>query len=169
MEGSVIKKVSYTHEDIMNVLIANPFATLAEIAAITGYSVPWLSQLINSDIFRAQFNEKRGEVFVAIMQDVPAKLNALAHRSIDRLAEKLEVASDPDFILDAFDKVMHRNGYAPSSQRQPGALQVQQNNFFVSPADLQAARQRMLNHATASAPPAPTLDVIPEYVERKDD
>ena len=68
-----------------------------------------------------------------------AKLSALAHQSIDKLAGKLEIVEDPDFALDTFDKVMKANGFAPGGGRQVAPAQ-QQNNFFITKDDLARAR-----------------------------
>ena len=149
--ANVVQRLSNTHDDIMNVLISNPFATLRELETITGYSSAWLSRLMNSDIFRAKMQEKKGDVFIAVLQDVPAKLNALAHQAADKLAEKLEVAEDPQYILDTFDKVMHRNGYAPKTGGGTGNVTVSQT-FHVSREDLHAARMSITQRVTA--PPA---------------
>ena len=134
-----VRQLSNTHDDIMNVMVANPMASHRDLSALTGYSETWLSRLVNSDIFRARLAEKKGEVFVMVAQDVPAKLSALAHQSIDKLAEKLTIVEDPDFALDTFDKVMKANGFAPGGGRQVAPAQ-QQNNFFITKEDLARAR-----------------------------
>lgn len=148
-----IQRLSNTHDDVMNVLCANPFIGLRELSDLTGYSIPWLSRLMNSDMFRARMEVKKGEVFVAVVEDIPGKLNALAHQAVDKLAEKLEVAEDPEFILDTFDKVMHRAGYAPKTGGGTGGVSLTQNNtFLVSREDLQSARTSIFNRGTV--PPA---------------
>jgi len=148
-----IQKVSHTHDQIMNWLIANPEKSNRECADYFGYTQTWLSSVIHSDAFQAKFKERQDAVFSGVMRDTTTKLAGLADLVTEQLAEQLEKNQDKDFTLDAFDKIMHRSGYAPNSSRNPvQPLQQQQNNFFISKdilADARAVMQQQL------APPAP--------------
>jgi len=59
-----------------------------------------------------------------------------------KITEDLRTSTDKEFNLDAFDKIMHRAGYAPTSKAQ--TVNPVQNNFFaVSPGVLAQVREGM--------------------------
>jgi hypothetical protein len=71
----------------------------------------------------------------------------VADIALDKLTTQLEANEDPEFILDATDKILHRMGYAPASARNPAGSpsgnSIVQNNFTINAADLSAARELM--------------------------
>jgi len=156
-----VKHLSHTHDMIINWMIANPERNLRHCADHFGYTQPWLSTLIHTDLFQAKLKERQNEVFSMIASDVPTKLNALADLAVEKLSEKLSSVEDPKFVLDAFDKIMHKAGYAPASQKNPGgtAPQTQVNVFTVSRETLAQARQGMFSVGEAVDPKAITVDV----------
>jgi hypothetical protein len=144
MANDKVQYISHTHDQVMNWLIANPDRPLRECADHFKYTQSWLSILIHSDAFQAKFKERQDAVFTAVMQDTPAKLKALADIAVEQLADKLTTNTDKKFALDAFDKIMHRAGYAPASQKNPNGMQVTQNNLYMVSADaLKSARESM--------------------------
>ena len=143
--SNAVAKLSIAHDSMMDYILENPGCTLREIAAYLGYTVPWVCRVLNSDIFQARLAARRQDVEGLIAEDIPAKLKATAGLAIERIQEKIAVSEDPDYLLDAFDKVMHRAGYAPKATPTPmgaGPVQNQQNNFFLlSKEDLANMRQ----------------------------
>lgn len=137
-----VKSLSHTHEMVMNWLLQNPEKSNRECADFFNYTEAWLSSLIHSDAFQAKFRELKDEVFIAVLQDVPTKLSAAADLAIDKITEDLSKSTDKEYNLDAFDKIMHRAGYAPMSKAQ--TVNPVQNNFFaVSPGVLAQVREGM--------------------------
>lgn len=130
------------HDAILDFILANPCAGLRELAAETGYTISWLSQVINSDIFQAEYARRRDGLECSIMQPIATRLNAVAQLAIDRIEDLLQTTEDPDTIIDSFDKVMHRTGYAPNSSKSPIAIQ---NNvtFLINKDDLAQGRAVM--------------------------
>lgn len=162
-------KLSTSHEMLMNWLILNPDKSMRECADHFGYTQSWLSSIIHSDIFQHALKEKQLEVFSRVAGSIPEKLRRVADVGLDRLVEKVEQSEDPEFLLNATDKILHRMGYAPQSARNPagspgaGLGQTQQNNFFISAGDLEAARGLMqlasqANAAVAENQPLPPLE-----------
>lgn len=138
-----IARLSTTHEMLMNWLILNPEKTLRECADHFGYTQSWVSQLIHSDIFQHALREKQERVAIRVAESIPEKLARAADVAVEKLSEHIEKSEDPEFLLSATDKLLHRMGYAPQSARNPaGAPGVanQQNNFFISAGDLTDAR-----------------------------
>lgn len=155
--NNALARLSHTHEQIINWLIANPERSLRQCADHFGYTQAWLSRLIHSDLFQSKLRDRQEAVFLAVAQDIPAKLRGLADIAIERVCELVAETENPDVIVDVFDKTLHRLGYAPSSARNPGPAPVQNNVFVVSPADLASAREIVVSGAAVentSSPPA---------------
>lgn len=153
-------KLSTTHEMLMNWLVLNPEKSLRECADHFGYTQSWVSQIIHSDIFQHALAEKQEKISMRVAESIPAKLARAADIAIEKLTEHLEKTEDPEFILSASDKILHRMGFAPQSARAPaggtsGGLN-QQNNFFVQASDLSAARE-LMQIAASSSPLGATL------------
>ena len=124
--------MSPTHLLMAEWIIQNPGKTLRDMGAFFGYSSPWLSQIINSDMFKAHLAGRVKDIQAVVTQDVPEKMRALATLSIDRMTEVVQTSSDPELLLDSFDKIMHRYGYAPNAktamQRMVDFVKSHENN-----------------------------------------
>lgn len=163
MAATQIAEMRPTHDAILDHILTRPHATLRELANITGYSVSWLSQVTRSDCFRAAYDARRGDVNAEVMATIVERLDALSHLAIDRMEEKLLNATDPDFVLDAFDKVLHRTGYAPNARNGgsvAGPANTTNNIFLVDKDLLGAAREKIVN-PQSDTPPAR----LPETVD----
>lgn len=147
-ESAQIQRVSHKHNMIMNWLVLNPDRSLRECADHFGVTQPWLSTVIHSDVFQAEFQQKLQNIHVRCAESIPEKLRAVADIALEKLADKVAQSEDPEFILDAADKALHRMGYAPASARNgygagQGVQVNQQNVFMLSQDDLDAARNVM--------------------------
>lgn len=135
-QGILKRGMTPTHELMGEWILQNPGGTLAQMGAFFGYSISWLSQVINSDMFRAYMKDRLGNVQAVVQQDVPAKMAVLAHVACDRMLEVLQSSGDPEIIKDGFDKVMHRYGYAPNAKTglhpQGPAIGTQNNVFYLN-------------------------------------
>ncbi len=143
--SNAIARLSHRHDQIINWLLLNPHRPLRDCAAHFNYTQAWLSSLIHSDIFQAKLKERQGEVFVAVANDIPAKLRGLADIAIEKVTRMVEESEDPDLALDVFDKTLHRLGYAPQKAAAPAGPAPQVNVFAVSSADLAQAPARAYN------------------------
>ena len=166
---SQLAKLSTSHEMLMNWLVLNPEKSLRECADHFGYTQSWLSQIIHSDIFQHALKEKQLAIGLRVADSIPARLRKAADVALDKLSTHLETTEDPDFILDATDKILHRMGYAPASSRNPAGSPSQmggnglQQNFFIQAGDLAAARELMqLSAEQGGGALRPTLDVSGE-------
>lgn len=85
-----IAKVRYTHDGMIDLIIANPSISQNELAAHFGYSASWISQIIASDAFQARLAERRDEIVdPAIRASVEEQFRGLVFRSLDILRTKL--------------------------------------------------------------------------------
>lgn len=144
MGAALIRGLKHYHDAIMDEMLANPFWTLKQLAAKTGYTPSWLSMVINSDVFREEYHRRRGDVECNVMGSIQERLGRLSHLAIERMEEKLLDTEDKDYILDAFDKVLHKAGYAPKTQQSLPPVQQQNNLFLVQKGELQELRQLMV-------------------------
>lgn len=155
-----LQNLSHVHEAIMNWMIAHPNRNLRECARDFGYTQSWLSILIHSDIFQARLREKQDQVFSCIKEDVTTKLGALADIGVERLTAQVEASSDPKLIMEATKMALSSLGFgnkaaAPAQQ----ATNIQNNSYYVaSPADLEAARERMRQTGAGTVSPSPAPD-----------
>lgn len=153
-EGKLVS-LSHTHESMLNWLVLNPDRSLRECADHFGYTQSWVSSILHSDLFQAALKQKQLDIAVRVAQSIPEKLRRAADIGVEKLAEHLEESEDPEFILDATDKILHRMGYAPQSSRNPAGApgsMNQQNNFFIGAGDLLEAQALMAGAARNSAP-----------------
>lgn len=90
-----IRKVRYTHDAMIDMLIAEPEISQNTLAARFGFTPPWISIVINSDAFRARLAQRKVEIVDPILvATVNEKFRAVTHRSLEILAEKLSKPSE---------------------------------------------------------------------------
>jgi hypothetical protein len=97
-----IQKVAYTHDSMVDILIAEPTITQNELADRFGYTAGWISQIIASDTFQARLAERKDEIVdPTIRATVKQNFEALVVRSQALLLEKLNkpAAQLPDQLV----------------------------------------------------------------------
>jgi hypothetical protein len=158
-----ISRLTHAHDAILDWLLMNPTATLTQMGEALGYSPPWLSLVINSDLFQAKYAERRQTIEASIASDIPAKMRVIAQLGLEKLADKIARTQDAEFLLETTDKMLHRLGYAPS--KGPTTVQqtnVQTNVYAVDAATLAKHRERIVEQslaATKTLPQAPAAGV----------
>jgi hypothetical protein len=86
-----IVKVGYTHDAMINLIIADPCVTQYELAAKFGYTASWVSQVISSDAFQSRLAERSAElVDPTIRATIEERFKALVLRSLEILRQKLD-------------------------------------------------------------------------------
>lgn len=86
-----IQKVSYTHDAMIDLIIAHPMMSQGERAAYFGYTQPWISIIESSDAFRARLEVRKEElVDPTIRATIEERFRALATKSLEVLQRKLE-------------------------------------------------------------------------------
>lgn len=139
MSQTQVAKLSPTHRELARWIMENPGPRLVtRCAEYFGYTVPWVSTIMNSDAFKAQLGEMNAHADVAVVNDIPAKLRGVACMALDGLAEQLANAVADGTILqrtflhESADMALHRLGYAPQKQVVAGSASLTQNNTFVA-------------------------------------
>jgi hypothetical protein len=86
-----IRKVSYTHDAMIDLIIAHPMMSQGERAAYFGYTQSWVSIIESSDAFRARLEVRKEElVDPTIRATIEERFRALATKSLEVLQKKLE-------------------------------------------------------------------------------
>ena len=86
-----LKKISYTHDAIINAIIASPGVSQGELAKEFGYTQTWLSIMIGSDAFQSRLTERKAQMTdPKIIASINERLDGLAKRALDRLADRLD-------------------------------------------------------------------------------
>lgn len=95
-----LKRVSYTHDHMIDLMISQPGISQAQISAYFGYSQSWFSNILASDAFQARLAERRKEVIDPMMiATIEERFRALTIQSLDRLQQKLEAPVVSDQVL----------------------------------------------------------------------
>jgi len=139
---SSIQKVRYTHDAIIDVIIAFPAISQGDLAREFGFTQTWMSIIINSPEFKLRLAERKGElVDPKIRASIEERLEGLAKRALDKLLDRLDNTAhqmkDADLIAVAKLGVGNKN--AP-----PIAPQVSQNLYVVQlPSPASSAKEWM--------------------------
>jgi hypothetical protein len=142
--SSQIAKVSPRHDQIIAYLIANPTMKKGDIARHFNVTPAWLSTIIHSDIFQAKLAERQQEFFSVATAPIAEKLEALADLAIDELTDRVEVENDTAEVREIAKLALERLGYSKGTQA-PGAIVQNNFNLTLSPAQLAAAREKIIN------------------------
>ena len=130
-----IQRVKYTHDAMIDVLIARPGLSQGQLAKEFGYSEPWISRIINSDSFQARLAERKSDLIdPSIVMSFDEKLRALADQSLEKIMEKIaqpvNMPGVADAALKALDMSTRALGYGAKAQN----VGLQQNFVVAMPA-----------------------------------
>lgn len=143
-EKMQLQSMSVFHEELLNFIIvdARPgFQTRA--AAHFGVTRSWICQIIHTDMFQARLRDRQDEV-AGVVVDMRAKLATVADQALDRLADRVQLETDPKVLSDVADKALGRLGYGAPPAGSSAVVNNTQNNYYgVDPANLAAARKRL--------------------------
>lgn len=94
-----LEKLSYNHEALVDMLIAEPWISQNELGRRFGMSASWISTVICSDLFQSRLAERREQIIdPELRQSTKAQLQGLHLRSMEILRKKLE--AEPELISD---------------------------------------------------------------------
>jgi hypothetical protein len=158
-----LARISHTHDQIIDWLLANPNQPMSVCAAEFGYTAPWLSTLIHSDLFQAKLQERQETIFGEVALSVKDRITALAHDSLRRLHEKVQTCDDVDQLVSASELAVKALGFGPTSVRTPGVTVNFQANVVTK--DVLAEARLRMEHREVKAIEGPAV-VIPLAIER---
>ena len=83
-------KLRYTHEAVIDMILAEPGVSQGKLAATFGYTQGWLSTVMGSDAFKAKLAERRAEVVDPVLQmSLNERFSSMVEKSLEVLQEKL--------------------------------------------------------------------------------
>lgn len=152
-----IGKVRYTHDAVIDIILANPAVSQGDLAREFGFTQAWMSIIINSDAFKARLAERKGELLdPKIKASMEARLEALGNRALDRLLERVE-SSVPLKPLELV--AMAKLGAGDRMNRPPAGPAT--NNLYVIAMPPAAANSTEWLSSTRRAPQG----VFPQTIE----
>lgn len=133
-------KLNYSHDAMIDAMLANPAITLDELSAMFSRSRGWISTIRHSDAFMARMEFRRQMLVDPLVKDAiderlmgsSERAKALLHRSLEVLQEKLEgpAASIPDNLaLRAAEfgaKTLGLGGNAPQAPAAPPTARLEE-------------------------------------------
>lgn len=107
-----IQKVRYTHDALVDIIVANPAVTQREMAATFGYTEAWMSIIINSDAFKERLAARKEEIVDPIIRaTLEDKFRAVADVAARTILEKLAVTGDAKLAVRALEITSRALGY----------------------------------------------------------
>lgn len=127
-ERGRIKRVHYSHDAMIDIIVLEPEISQGDLAQRFGYSEVWISRIMGSDAFQAALAKRRDEILDPfLVATVEERLRGLATQSLDVIAKKLQATQSADIALKALDISTKALGFG-ARDRQGGAIQ---NNFVI--------------------------------------
>lgn len=158
-----LKRVRYTHDALIDLMIANPAIKQGELAAHFGYTQAWISRIVNSDAFNARLAARKTElVDPSILLSVEEKFNALVNTSLDILQEKLELTRSPELAMRTAELSTKALGYGARQQN----VNVQQNFVVALPQKAQSIDAWESKYAGGSGVPFLSAEQITDVQEK---
>lgn len=127
--AGALVRVHYTHDAMIDILIAEPQISQGLLARRFGYTEAWLSRIINCDAFQERLAERRAElVNPAIISSIEERLKGLTMQATDVLAQQLEINKNPEVALKTLDIATKALGYGARNVN----TQVAVTNYVVA-------------------------------------
>lgn len=120
-----LAKVRYTHEDMIDFLIAHPECAQKDLALRYGYTQAWISNIMASDAWKVAYETRRALIVdPGLVLTVEERLRALVLRSQEVLMAKLEQPQVSDqTALKALELGLKGTGIGqPKTQEPPADL-----------------------------------------------
>lgn len=99
--GAPIAKLSFTHEAMIDLMIAQPGLTNQQLAEAFGYkSGAWISTIKGSDIFQAKLAERNTQMADPVLRmELEERLRSAGKRALEKIMERMEETPSEEFLL----------------------------------------------------------------------
>ncbi len=95
-----LDKVRYTHVDMIDYILANPWVSQNDLAKRYGYSVGWVSNIMASDAWQSAMAARRDEVVDPTLKaTLDERFRGMTILSLQRLQQKLEAPQVSDQVV----------------------------------------------------------------------
>lgn len=109
-----IAKVRYSHDAMIDMIVAEPTIRQNDLAAIFDRTPAWVSMVMSSDSFQARLEARRKElVDPLILASIKDRISAVATASLDRILDKLSspLPASEDFLIKSATLATKALGY----------------------------------------------------------
>lgn len=98
-----LKRLTYTHEAMVDLIIAEPTVKPGELAELFGYSAGWISRILVSDSFQSRLAERKSQlVDPLVAQSLNERLRGVTMQAVEIVSERLNSAdASASYALDA--------------------------------------------------------------------
>lgn len=125
-----VARVSYTHDALIDLMIAQPMVAKQDLAKHFGYTGAWISRVTNSEAFQARLAQRKSDIIdPSLVMSIEERLKAVTSQSLDIVMEKLEAAPS----LDSAMKVLEMSTKALGYGARQANVAVQQNFVVAMP------------------------------------
>lgn len=169
-----VKKLSHRHKRVLDFMVRNPEMKMQEIADGVKMTLPWISTIVNSDLFQAEFNKRREAFERHDNRAISAKLDMIAHEGLDQLMDHITLSVDvedydeldgPSFqeVKQVTELALKASGYLNGASRSATVVNVDNTTVVatqVSPSTLETARARIINGTSGNISEALPAEAI---------
>jgi hypothetical protein len=157
------KPFRWWHDAIIDWRLSHPGGSLAEMSRDLGRSMNYLSMLVNSDMFRARWEQRRAEHSMFVHAAIVSKATEAVDKSFEILLDQLEKKRDSipfQALVDFQDKTLNRLGYG--SQKGPSVVVNNQVNGGMIPAPVTVVELEEARAALRHSEQMRMLEPLPE-------
>jgi hypothetical protein len=135
---------------IIELLLVEPTLTQKDIASRLECHPATVGMIMNSDLFRARYEQRRGAQSFALQEAINTRLSRVAFLALELTEEILaeeRTAVPLPALVDVADKTLARLGYGPKMAANPAVVMINNQTSVVAPVtpeQLQAARQKLI-------------------------
>ena len=134
-------------------MMLNPTATLTMLASQLGYTMGWLSQIINCDLFQERLSQVRQQEMEVGVLSLREKTAAVAYQGLERLSTKLDVEENTQVLGDVTTKLLKNLG-----QGEEAAPAQVNNTLIVATKEGMLEAQGLMKQVKALTNPLPPTD-----------
>lgn len=151
------------HRRLIEHMLADPTATIDEMASAMSVYPSSVAQIVNSDLFQARIHELRKEGTDVAIATIKERLAALANYGLEKLSQRICLETDPEKIARIVDMALRNmKGGATGALGTPQTLQA---NFFVASPDQLSTARNIMENVRSLLPPIPTTDDSSQLLE----
>lgn len=163
---TTLRRHSYWYDALIDWMIANPGSTIKAIAKEFNKSLPTISMIVNSDMFKARFELRRKELNELMAEEIATETSTVALLSLREVSKRLRdnpAAIPIGQLTEISHSTLDRLGYGqkPLNSNQQNNVVV---NVTVPQSVLSEARQSMreLHSRNSLEAPSPMIELNPK-------
>lgn len=99
---TALKKLTYTHEAMIDLILQDPTVKTAELAEVFGLTPGWVARVVASDSFQSRLAQRKaGLIDPIIARSLNERIRSVAIRSMDIIEDKLDKEASAEYAMNA--------------------------------------------------------------------